>query len=201
MNEKTHLFISEKAIEQSKIKISKKNKDILLNGSIIPDTDENEGAFKNHFYNPATRKNFRGERTTALTKFIEHYEKAKSGADIEELGRSIHFLEDLNTPVHIFYEDLFDSVYRLNQHIEFEKVCDKLVQNINFNSHIIEGYYTVNSLKTIGKACAMKASILFKELDEGKTKAEVIGERSINNAIGAVTGILIRFFGGCNNER
>lgn len=198
MKDKTHKFITAKAVELSGIEISKINKDILLEYCVRPDIDENDHAYLWHFYNPATRKNYKGGRISALTKFIEHYKKSK-GADnvqkaFEELGRSIHFLEDLCTPVHNSYEDLIDPTYRLNQHMKFENLCDELIDDFDFDDRLENiDYYTHNSLKTIGKSQSMRASFLFKQMDDGKEKAKVIGRSAIINGINAVTGMLYRF--------
>ena len=197
MNEKTHLFITKTALELAETNLSKAEKDIVICSSILPDKDENEGTFKNHFYNPATHKNFKGERTSALTKVIEHYQKSKNGNNLEELGRSLHFLEDLCTPVHTFYDDLFDAVVRLEQHVHFEKICDSLVDDFKLENKLeTMKYYTHNSLKTICKSCAMKSSILFKQMDDGKIRMAQVGKKSIENGIQAVAGILYRFENG-----
>jgi len=200
MNSKTHEFITAKAIELSGIKLTELQKNIILEYCVKPDSDENDHAYLWHFYNPATRKNYKGGRISALTKFIQHWEKSK-GADtskesFEELGRSIHFLEDLCTPVHSSYEDLIDPAYRLNQHMKFENLCDELVKDFDFGfDKELENmnYYTHNSLKTIGKSCAMYSSFLFKQIDDGKSKMEVIGRAAIVNGIKVVTGMLYRF--------
>ena len=66
-----------------------------------PDEDEIEGAFKVHFYNPATEKNFNGEDDSALSRYKVHYnsavdffKKGEKDKAISELGRAIHFMED-----------------------------------------------------------------------------------------------------------
>ncbi len=78
----------------------------LLSNSDWPDTSENDGGlFTSHFYNPYTGKTFLGT-TTALTRFLTHannakkyYAKNKSLA-MQELGRSLHYLADINEPHH-----------------------------------------------------------------------------------------------------
>ena len=197
MNCVSHDYITKYAIGISNLNLSQSQIDALRVYCIKPDEDEAEGAFKNHFYNPATNLNFRGERSSALTKFEEHYLNSDKGRNIEHLGRAIHFLEDLCCPVHTYYEDLFDSVYRLNQHVDFENTCDKIIHDINpLMIAIDKDYYYINSLKTIGKSCAMKASKLFHELDTDLVSVRDTAERSILLAIQSVAGILIRFFGG-----
>ena len=107
---------------------TQKDRDQIFTYCTKPDEDEIEGAYKYHFYNPATEKNFMGEDDSALTRCKSHYNKAvyyyKAGnreAAFEELGRSLHFLEDLNTPVHTNNQDLFDKKYLIEDGISYEK--------------------------------------------------------------------------------
>lgn len=197
MNCISHEKITEYAINISGFDFTKKEIDILKLYSTQPDVDETEGAFKNHFYNPSNNLNFRGERTNALTKLDYHFSSSNNGDILEKLGRAIHYLEDLCCPVHVYYEDLFDAVYRSKQHMNFETLCDKIINDINPLMLVIQyDYFTTNSLKTIGKSCAMKASKLFYELDEVIVAPKEIAERSILLAIEAVAGLLYRCFGG-----
>lgn len=90
------------------------NVDKLMRSSTYPDYDEIDGArfirgsSRSHFYDPATDANFMGETTnTANTKFCEHMDKAVAAAvagnrDLagEELGRALHFFQDMNVPFH-----------------------------------------------------------------------------------------------------
>ncbi len=77
----------------------------LIIYSEMPDNDESQGGYKHHFYNATTERNYMGEKDSALMRFKNHFNKAVQyycGGIIElafqELGRSIHFMEDLNTP-------------------------------------------------------------------------------------------------------
>lgn len=196
LNEYTHKKITSQALNFVS-QLTDNQKEKIINFSAMPDKDENKGAYKWHFYNPATRKNFRGERISALSKFLDHYQTAKDKNSLSELGRAIHYLEDLNTPVHTYYEDLFDATYRLKQHIEFERFCDELIKTMNTsNVELNYKYFLVNSLRTIGKSCAMKASVLFHEQEENPKNKESVARTAINNGIVAVRGILARYFGG-----
>ena len=201
MNELSHRFITKKSIEIAGIKLRAEQKHKLIESSTLPDIDEKDNLFAAHFYNPVTQLNFRSERETALTRFIEHYDKSKNGENLEEIGRAVHYLEDLNTPVHVAYEDKFDSVYRLSGHIEFENTCDSLIDEVkDIVFEIDKKYYIVNPLETIGKAGAMTASVLYDEYENCyEQHIPEVGRKALLNAIKATAGILYRVFGGAAN--
>lgn len=121
-NPQTHRFITSQGIL-----ILKKDKgdvvdklyeengaQIIMDYSVKPDFDENDGGigvlggFRGHYYDPSTAKNFMGEKdNTANTRFCDHYNKAVSyykNGDKEqawqELGRALHYLQDLSSPHH-----------------------------------------------------------------------------------------------------
>ena len=79
---------------------------ILLAYSDWPDTFENDGGlYTSHFYNPYTGKTFLGS-TTALNRFTTHANNAKKyyaknrTLAMQELGKALHFLSDINEPHH-----------------------------------------------------------------------------------------------------
>lgn len=191
MNDKSHTLITEIAIKKSGINFTDNQIETLKKFSLQPDYDEREYFYAYHFYNP-TRKYGENE-ITALTKCLSHYEKAKAKGDLEELGRSIHFLEDLCTPVHCGYDDKIDYVYRLHQHMEFEKMCDKLVTEINI-SDIDYKFIPFKELEVLCINCACQSYVYFKELDKKSTDQKMIGERAILRAIQATTDVLKNFY-------
>lgn len=206
MDGKTHKYITKMAIEEIGNKEIEGNKEGIIFYCEQPDIDEKEGAYKNHFYNPSTRKNFRGERESALTKFIKHYRYAiddkKNGRKYyEHIGRCLHYLVDLNTPVHTYYEDMYDAAVRLKQHIGYEEYCNELIEEAEIESEIEDyGYYIYNSIKDIGKWSAREASILFQIYDSTKVVVkkdkeiiEEVAKKSISNGIKSSKGILYRF--------
>ena len=197
MNDKTHIYITMTAMERTGIKFTEEEKEILRKMCTKPDYDEREYFYTYHFYNP-TRKYGKGE-ITALTKCLIHYEKAKAKGNLEELGRSIHFLEDLCTPVHCGYSDKFDYVYRIHQHMEFEKMCDNLVTEINI-SDIDYKFIPFKELEVLCINCACQSYVYFKELDKKSTNQKMIGERSILCGIQAVSEILKKFQGEKVNQ-
>jgi hypothetical protein len=87
---------------------------ILMKYATMPDFDENDGGigvkggFKGHFYDPGTATNYTGDKTdTANVRFSNHYNDAvknyKEGSKevaYQELGRALHYLQDMNEPHH-----------------------------------------------------------------------------------------------------
>ena len=87
------------------------NKALLLEYCDKPDSDENGYIFAYHFYNPYKKLNYLpsfldASKVTALTKFQEHMKNAvinynsNKNYSIQELGRALHYLEDINVPHH-----------------------------------------------------------------------------------------------------
>lgn len=78
----------------------------ILTYSDKPDVDETFMFNLYHFYNPYTGKNYLGNTTTARTKFVQHAKNAKAyfrknkTYAMQELGRALHYLADLNEPHH-----------------------------------------------------------------------------------------------------
>lgn len=199
MDSKTHLTATMIACNY----VNPKYRKCILYYCTKPDEDEIDGAYKYHFYNPATRKNFRGEEETALTKLLSHYNKAldlrANNEDYgEELGRAVHFLQDICTPVHTYYEDLFDATTRLSQHVNFENRCNELCDKLDFVynryiNDIFTQFFLNNTVKNIAKHFACKSSVLFKKYDDDSKTVDEIGKQSIHNLIIATTGILTKF--------
>lgn len=101
--------------------------DILLKASDLPDKDESSGrTYMHHFYNPYNDTGLFNTKVTAKTKLMEHALKAlelyknNKESSIEELGRALHYLEDINQPFHV------GNLTSLNSnHYSFEKWVDK----------------------------------------------------------------------------
>lgn len=180
-----------------------KYKDILITYSLKPDEDENQGStFKHHFYNPVTGRNFLGEEKGALSKCEEHYsgcldfyKEGDKEKAFEEFGRTIHFLEDVNTPVHTGYIYPSDAVFKLPMHVQFENVCDVVNKDCDaqISAESLE-YYKINSLKTIVKSSAVLALDNFYRLEEIQTSnEEELAKNSILNAQKNVVGMIYKF--------
>lgn len=183
-------------------------KELFVRFSIQPDIDETQGIYKYHFYNPITETNFMNEKESALTKFKEHFKKAVSfyrdgekEDSYKELGRAVHFMEDMNTPVHTAYEMPSDSVLKLRLHVDFEKVCDQVCEECSLE--IIPeslGYYAVNSLDSISRSSSTLAADNFYYLESKKEDEETLAKYAVSNAQRKVSGILYRFFKEVTNQ-
>lgn len=203
MDTKTHKKVVEIAVNYLNKDILTNNMESLIFYGAQPDFDETDGAFKHHFYNPATNKNYAGEYDSALARFAKYYLLAinncqnNNGKYVEYIGRSIHYLVDLNTPVHTYNQDAFDAVVNVNMHVNFETECDNLVDNFSNDNIQIDNidYFINNSIKTIGMSCALTASKSYYNLVNNKEPKIDICNKSINNAIINTIGILYRF---CN---
>lgn len=119
MNEYSHLTFTKYFFDDPEV----------IKGCTRPDVDETQNAFDCHFYNPVTRKSYKGSEDSAKNRFFWHLSEHLQSGSMMELGRAIHFIEDICTPVHTQYEDSFDSVLRLNLHVNFEKKLDEFLNS------------------------------------------------------------------------
>lgn len=205
----THQYTTTRGIEickqvmkDTKKIYTKEVKDQLYKFCTRPDDDEIEGAYKVHFYNPATEKNFNGEDDSALYRFKMHYDNAlnlyKEGKEmdsISELGRALHFLEDMNTPVHTNNQSFLDSTIDVFLHTSFEKRCVEVQSEVVSKMLRREfDYYCINTIEQIGKSSAFLANDNFYSLYKKKLPRDDIAKNSIENAQKAVAGVLYRFF-------
>lgn len=177
-------------------------KELLVEYSVQPDIDENQGIYKYHFYNPITEANFMNEKKSALTKCTSHFNKAisfykegKKAEAYQQLGRSIHFMEDMNTPVHTAYDHPTDSLFKLPLHMDFEKNCDNVCTECT--AEIIPkalGYYRDNSLETIANSAANLSADNFYYLENKKIDKPTSATNAISNSQDKVLGVMYKFF-------
>lgn len=125
-------------------------KNVLLTYCDKPDSDEKDYVFAYHFYNPYTNKNYlpsfmSTSKITGMTKFHEHMTNAvnsyKSNKEyaMQELGRAIHFLEDVNVPHHAS-----NNVAGLSSHSQYESYVDK--NNSSFFVNTSKAYNKYSNL-------------------------------------------------------
>ena len=130
MNEYSHQKITELVLKNSfSDRFSNEEIKEILKGVILPDKDENQNGYTYHFYNPVTNANYLGNELHAKAKCVYHFGEYYKTKDLVELGRAIHFLEDICTPVHTQYEDTSDSILKLKLHLDFEKDLDLYLKN------------------------------------------------------------------------
>jgi phospholipase C len=118
---------------------------ILLSNSDWPDRYENDfRLYLGHFYDPNTGKTLYGfPRPTAMSRFLDHTQKAKKyyaknkNASMQELGRALHYLADINMPHHAA---LLTALY--SNHINFEKFADltRVDYSVGYNNQIQWSY-------------------------------------------------------------
>lgn len=101
----------------------------------MPDVDETDGGSAWHFYGP-DGKNWSGGTVTAYTKCIEHYNDAVDLYDagfedsaMEELGRALHYLQDVNVPHHAM-----NKVAVLSNHLQFEAYVENNISSFELTS-------------------------------------------------------------------
>lgn len=206
MNGKTHRFMTKIASAKcnfTTFKLKQDELELLLKYSVMPDEDEGDELYKYHFYNPATGLNYKGEKDSAVLRIRDHFEKALSYKTernktnyLQELGRSIHFLQDICTPVHTYYEDSFDAVVRVKQHMDFENYCDMLHNKIDPEQYYAE-FVIKNplSLKDLGKAYAIQSNYDFYKLDttvQGSPEYITVAVNSIKRGIMAGLSLIER---------
>lgn len=157
------------------------NINLILEHCDKPDKDEAENFFAHHFYNPYTKKNYlpsflNASNITGLDRFKEHmdnavsyYKKDKSSA-MKELGRAIHYLEDINVPHHAA-----NLIAGLSTHSQYEKYVSE--NNRNFfveTSSLYEKYMDKNFkayCEYIFNDCA-KNSYCYKDKANSKNKED-----------------------------
>jgi hypothetical protein len=100
-----------------------------------PDFDET-GHFNNsHYYSPLQQKksflDF-NKKSNALAKYQEHVEQMLTSIQgkntdlgIEHAGRALHFLQDMTQPQHTQKGLLFNKIYNLRLHLDFEHFVKK----------------------------------------------------------------------------
>lgn len=178
MNSFSHNFIT---------KFSFADNQQLLYGSVQPDIDECEYAFSHHFYNPVTSKDFRGSDDHAKNRCIWHLAEFRITGDWEQLGRSLHFLEDICTPVHTQYEDLFDAVFRLELHTSFEKKIDNFLDSYSFSFNKFN--FDFSSVLDLIDHSALSSSVLYDQLKNNKRDTLDIVKDTVSLALASVNSL------------
>lgn len=150
MNFFSHIFFTSHCFDDDKI---------LKETCILPDQDENDYGYSSHFFNPVTYKCYLNSEDSAKNRFIWHISNYLIKNNKESLGRAIHFLEDICTPVHTQYEDPVDAALKLNLHTNFEKQLDKYLE-----SHIeFKQYIMFNTISELLKYCPCKSAELYQQ--------------------------------------
>ncbi len=221
----THVYVTQRGLEifadvlrlifytEEGVFLTDEDIEIILIYCVKPDEDEIYGAYKYHFYNPVTGLNFMGENDSALTRCVDHFNRAlyyiselEDQDDVErariyrekameELGRSLHFLGDLNTPVHTNNQTLLDTGFNFFFHVSFENTCKSVQDRVRASMQPGElRYYEVNSVETIANCSAHLADDNLYALYEKLLTKEQVAENSVKNAQKAIAGLLYKFY-------
>ncbi|MCX7842822.1 MAG: zinc dependent phospholipase C family protein [Clostridia bacterium] len=165
----------------------------IMQYSDMPDVDEQDSPtyFKGHFYDPATGKNYMNETSpTALTRFTDHYNSAvskfptdKTGA-MQELGRALHYLADVNEPHHASNKIAVGS-----NHVNFETSMDAWRTDFGITTSDKYTYVTSNTIKTCIDACGNNAKAYINY-------AESLNYNDMATAAGPTMGYAQKFIAG-----
>lgn len=181
-----------------------KYKNLFLEYCDKPDSDEKDYVFAYHFYNPYTQENYlpssmSASKITALTKFKEHiqnavnYYKSEKAYAMKELGRAIHFLEDVNVPHHAS-----NQVGVITSHTQYEEYISN--NNSLFYVTTSNAYNKYSNMKfmdfsvSIFDECA-KNAYSYKSVGQSYDEAEwrSVAKPTLKLAQENVAALLYRF--------
>lgn len=201
------ILINDYGVE--KIKPILRGEATIVSSTDLPDEDENDYCFTYHFFNPYTNKNYwpissNIQSTTALTKFNEHLNNAVKSYStnkeyaLKELGRAIHYFEDINEPhhaanltaansTHAFYEKYVDN--RNDDFLVYHSTKYNDYKDMNFHDY----YNTVfiNSAKFAYSYKDVVNNPLMYFSDNGWHKAAQV---TLDNLQENLAAIILRFY-------
>lgn len=119
MNELSHRFFTT---------LFKTNNKSIIDYVMLPNEDEIDNLKSCHYFNYDSKCNFTRESDTAFNRFIWHLGNYLLSKKIEELGRALHFWQDLCTPVNQQLLGSCNAELRLTMHTVFEQELDKYVE-------------------------------------------------------------------------
>ncbi len=164
--------------------------EIIMSSSDLPDVDETDGAYKAHFYDPNTQKNYLNETSpTAKTKFVYWYNRAVDNYPdnydyaFECLGRALHYMQDACEPHHSS-----NSIAGLTNHSQFEAYVDEnrasfgSVSSVSSNTYSTNYNYTTATL--LHRAALFSNGYADEVLDTNSTAVwDDVAEDTISKAI------------------
>lgn len=177
---------------------------IILEYVDKPDKDEREYAFAQHFYNPYTYRNFlpsslQASSITAWSKFdfhlknsIKNYNKNRTYS-MQELGRALHFLEDVNVPHHAA-----NLVAVLSTHSQYEKYINKYNGTFLIESSLDYDKYSDSNFESFSRLlfdeCA-KYAYSYKDLANSldKDNWDIAAKATIKKAQENIPALFYRY--------
>lgn len=185
---------------------------LLAAGSGLPDIDETDWGFVAHFYDPDSGENFLGQDDpTAKTKTGSHYNIAYNilssnfhmdllsddfARVMEELGRALHYLQDLCEPHHAS-----NKIAVLTNHTDFEDYVEDNIETILGNSPSSNCYYHSIALNNSTQYLAHYAATIAKPKYE-KIKDDEnfysVGYSSVWEAVYFSEALIYKLFYECS---
>lgn len=165
----------------------------LAAASGLPDKDEDDWGFRAHFYDPDTGNNYLFQSNpTAKTKVQEHYDaaykilKKEYFTDdylsdeylkaIEELGRALHFIQDLCEPHHAS-----NKIAGVTNHSQFESyVGGRMEMIFETDRPLNRDYYNIALNISAG-------DLAHKAAQKAKPKYELIKDNEYNYSVAYTT--------------
>lgn len=170
----------------------------IMKFSEEPDKDGWKNGYRDHFYNPESDESYlNGKKENAKLSFINHYNNAlteyRKGNRItamQELGRSLHFVQDVCEPHHSN-----NKTVPLNKHDKFETWVGNNFENIEAKYTISEWKYTYARNSELEKIFKDAAWSSYDQLSNAsKTETfRIAAEKSLGNALLYTTLVLYRF--------
>lgn len=107
-----------------------------------------------HFYHYPTKKNLAGSlEHTAKERFTFYYAEAKTyylnnnfNDAKRSLGKAVHYIADLTTPVHTGYTGPVSGLIELNYHVDFENTAKSKQGTIIANTNVNYNYNNMHLL-------------------------------------------------------
>lgn len=159
--------------------------------SLLPDRDEDDGAFVGHFYDPDTKKNYNGKTdNTARTNAERHFDVALFAAEngamdeaYEHLGRCLHYVQDANEPHHAANKLAVISTHRQFEEFAFDNQTTYLGDYKSIPAGNYRTAYSSN-IGTITHMGAVEAKPMYEHVKSFVDRSEwsTYAELSMKNA-------------------
>lgn len=185
---------------------------LLAAGSGLPDMDETDLGFVAHFYDPDSGENFLGQDDpTAKTKTGSHYNIAYNilssnfhmdllsddfARVMEELGRALHYLQDLCEPHHAS-----NKIAVLTNHTDFEDYVEDNIETILGNSPSSNCYYHSIALNNSTQYLAHYAATIAKpkyEIIKNDENFYSVGYSSVWESVYFSEALIYKLFYECS---
>ena len=209
---KTHKKITAYAIKNSKLELKSHHEKILIDFSRQPDIDEINFFGSGHFCfsipeNMKTTRflsfmDFSGKHN-ALAKFTKHIDKAqkallkdKKHKSLVEIGRAVHFLQDMCVPLHTEKGAILPKLRDSRMHVDYEdnfvesRLEKFLVPQATLETDSVHDFRTF-ALDLFKKNFDFSSK--FKISKKNKNSWESIAQDTMNQAVGSTQKLLNAF--------